>query len=88
MATPCGQDHRTGHRRFRCYGAHAFHRGTGVEICELSYEDLDMVAKGDSLKMLSTRQPAVHEFSTSNIELPGMQKLIAPMMKCAQPSAG
>ena len=40
-------------------------------------DDLDAAAKGDSLAILLIRQPALHEFITSNVDVPVTQKLLA-----------
>lgn len=57
--------------------AAAFERGAGRTARPLSYEDLDAVARGDSLAALSTAQPALHEFITSNVEAVASQRLLA-----------
>ncbi len=57
--------------------AAAFERGAGRTFGPLSYEDLDAVADGDPLAALTTAQPAVHEFITSNIEFAASQRLLA-----------
>ena len=57
--------------------AAAFERGAGRTARILEYEDLDAVARGDSLATLATRQPAMHEFITSNVEHDASRKLLA-----------
>ena len=43
----------------------------------MSFEDLDLVASGDALTELATRQPALSDFIVSNVESPAAQKLLA-----------
>ena len=56
-----------------------FARGAGRQARALSYEDLDGVAGGDSLKKLTALQPAVAEFIESNLENPSARQLVALM---------
>lgn len=56
-----------------------FARAAGRQPRALSYEDLDGVAGGDSLKKLTALQPAVAEFIESNLEHPSARQLVALM---------
>lgn len=57
--------------------AQAVARGEGAPVRELSYEDLDAVAKGDLLAKLERAQPPIHEFVTSNLENEVARHLVA-----------
>ena len=59
-----------------------FQRGRGQSIRALSFEDLDGASGGDTIATLEMRQPALHEFITSNVESEeaGLLALIALAM--------
>jgi hypothetical protein len=54
-----------------------FQRAGGRMPRPMSYEDLDIVAGGDSLAKLAKAQPAVHEFIEANVENVATRQLIA-----------
>ena len=54
-----------------------FQRGNGRSPRIASFEDLDRVAGGDSLDLLSRVQPFVHGFIEENVEHPEARKLLA-----------
>ena len=56
-----------------------FRRAGGRMPRPMSYEDLDGVAGGDSVKKLDAVQPALAEFIAANIENVGARQVIALM---------
>lgn len=57
--------------------AQFFQRGNGRSPRIASFEDLDRVAGGDSLELLSRVQPFVHGFIEENVPHPEARKLLA-----------
>ncbi|MEZ4365501.1 MAG: hypothetical protein R2939_04325 [Kofleriaceae bacterium] len=66
----------------------AFERDAGTAPAELSFDDLDAVAKGRPLVTLEGRQPAIHEFITSNLERSEAQHLVALVALAMERAAG
>ncbi|MBA3398042.1 MAG: hypothetical protein H0T89_35785 [Deltaproteobacteria bacterium] len=62
---------------FHCALVATCFQKAGSRLRELSYEDLDAAARGDSLKRLDEAQPMVHEFLAANIEHEETRKLVA-----------
>jgi hypothetical protein len=54
-----------------------FARAAGRTLRILGFEDLDVVAGGDSLALLAELQPAVSDFIVSNVEKPEARSVLA-----------
>lgn len=54
-----------------------FARAAGRTLRALTFEDLDVVAGGDSLATLADLQPSVSDFIVSNIETPPARTVLA-----------
>jgi hypothetical protein len=55
----------------------AYQRGNGGRIRVVSFEDLDRVAGGDSMELLSAAQPFVHGFIEENVTSPVARSILA-----------
>lgn len=57
--------------------AQAFQRGNGGRIRSVSFDDLDRVAGGDSMELLTVAQPFVHGFIEENVPAPVARSILA-----------
>ena len=53
-----------------------FKRANNRTVGEMTYEILDKVSDGDRAETLKKKQPAIHEYITTNVEHPGMAKTV------------
>ncbi|ACY18234.1 hypothetical protein [Haliangium ochraceum] len=56
--------------------ATCFQRAENRTVPSMSYEDLDRVSEGDVVAKLEQKQPALHEYITSNVEDPQVRKIL------------
>lgn len=54
-----------------------FQRGNGRSNRVLSFDDLDRVAGGDTMALLSTAQPFIHGFIEENVATPVARSILA-----------
>ncbi len=57
--------------------AQAFQRSNGGRIRSVSFDDLDRVAGGDSMELLTVAQPFVHGFIEENVPAPVARSILA-----------